>query len=91
MGTMEMTGTIKPYNVDDMRIKASERIHAMFKGAPVIVIKYKDTFAKGYCQDKDGVMAFFTVWYRDLLVKPDCVQVEGQHERAMAYINSLAI
>lgn len=91
MGTMEMTGTIKPYNVDDMRIKASERIHAMFKGAPVIVVKYKDTFAKGYCQYKDGVMAFFTVWYRDLLIKPDCVQVEGQHERVMAYINSLAI
>ena len=84
-------GTIKPYNVDDMRIKASERIHGMFKGAPVIVIKYKDTFAKGYCQYKDGVMAFFTVWYRDLLIKPDCVQVEGQHERAMAYINSLVI
>ena len=90
MGTMEMTGTIKPYNVDDMRIQASERIHGMFKGAPVIIIKYKDTFAEGYCQYKDGVTAFFTVWYRDLLVKPDCVQVEGQHERAMAHINSLA-
>lgn len=31
--------TIKPYNVDEMRTKASIRIHSMFKGAPVIVIK----------------------------------------------------
>ena len=83
-------GTIRPYNVDDMRIKASERIHSMFKGAPVIIVKYKNTFAEGYCQYKDGVTAFFTVWYRDLPVKQDPVQVEGQHERALAYINSLA-
>ena len=82
-------GTIKPFDVDTMRVKASERIHGMFKGAPVIVVKYKDTFAKGYCQYKDGVMAFFTVWYRDLLTKQEPVQVEGQHDRAMAYINSL--
>ena len=53
-------GTIKPFNVDEMRIKASERIHAMFKGAPVIVIKYKDNFAEGYCQYKDGVTADLT-------------------------------
>ena len=82
-------GTIRPYNVDDMRIKASERIHSMFNGAPVIIVKYKDTFAEGYCQYKDGVTAFFTVWYRDLLVKQEPIQVEGQHARAMAYINSL--
>ena len=82
-------GTIKPYDVDTMRVKASERIHSMFKGAPVIIVKYKDTFAEGYCQYKDGVTAFFTVWYRDLLVKKEPVQVEGQHARAMAYINSL--
>ena len=68
-------GTIRPYNVDDMRIKVSERIHSMFKGAPVIIVKYKNTFAEGYCKYKDGVTAFFTVWYRDLLVKQDPVQV----------------
>ena len=56
-------GTIKPYNVDEMRVKASERIHKMFKGAPFIYIKYKDTFAEGYCQYKDGIKAFFTVWF----------------------------
>ena len=33
--------TIRPYNTDEMRIKASERIHKMFKGAPFIYIKYK--------------------------------------------------
>ena len=82
-------GTIKPYDVDTMRVNASERIHTMFKGAPVIIIKYKDTFAEGYCQYKDGITAFFTVWYRDLLTKQEPVQVEGQHEKAMAYINSL--
>lgn len=82
-------GTIKPYDVDTMRVKASERIHSMFKGASVIIIKYKNTFAEGYCQYKDGITAFFTVWYRDLLTKQEPVQVEGQHERAMAYINSL--
>ena len=81
--------TIRPYDTDEMRIKASERIHGMFKGAPVIVVKYKDTFAQGYCQYKDGIKAFFTVWYRDLLVKKNPVQVEGQHDRAMQYINSI--
>ena len=44
-------GTIKPYDVDDMRVKASERIHGMFKNAPFLYIKYKDTFAEGYCQN----------------------------------------
>lgn len=82
--------TIKPFNVDEMRIKASERIHAMFKGAPVIVVKYKDNFADGYCQYKDGVTAFFTVWYRDMLVKTSEESFDGQHERAMQYINSMA-
>ena len=33
--------TIKPFNSDDMRVKASERIHKMFKGAPFIYVKYK--------------------------------------------------
>lgn len=83
-------GTIRPFNVDDMRIKASERIHAMFKGAPVIVVKYKDNFADGYCQYKDGVTAFFTVWYRDMKVNTSDDIFDGQHERAMRYINSLA-
>ena len=81
--------TIKPYSTDSMRVKASERIHSMFKGAPVIVIKYKNTFAEGYCQYKDGVTAFFTVWYRDLIVRPSEVSEKSAHERAMEYINSI--
>ena len=82
-------GTIKPFNSDDMRIKASERIHQMFKGAPFIYVKYKDTFAEGYCQYKDGIKAFFTVWYRDLLVRTSGNEYDSAHERAMAYINSI--
>ena len=79
--------TIRPYNVDEMRVKASERIHKMFKGAPFIYIKYKDTFAEGYCQYRDGVKAFFTVWYRDMLVKTS--EDLSPHEKALAYVYSL--
>ena len=82
-------GTIKPFDVADMRIKASERIHKMFKGAPFIYIKYKNTFAEGYCQYKDGVTAFFTVWYRDMIVSTTVNETMSQHEKAIAYINSI--
>ena len=79
--------TIKPFNTDEMRIKASERIHQMFKGAPFIYIKYKDTFAEGYCQYKDGVKASFTVWYRDM--KISTTEELSPHEKALAYVHSL--
>ena len=79
--------TIRPYNVDDMRVKASERIHKMFKGAPFIYIKYKNTFAEGYCQYNDGVKGFFTLWYRDMLVHTN--EELSPHEKAMAYVKSL--
>ena len=78
--------TIRPFNSDEMRIKASERIHKMFKGAPFIFVKYKSTFAEGYCQYKDGTTAFFTVWYRDLI---SGVPRYGQHDYAMRYIQSI--
>ena len=81
--------TIRPFNVDEMRIKASERIHKMFKGAPFIYIKYKNTFAEGYCQYKDGVTAFFTVWYRDMIVSTTVNEAMSQHDKAIAYINSI--
>ena len=81
--------TIRPYNIEDMRVKASVRIHTMFKGAPFIYIKYKDTFAEGYCQYKDGITAFFTVWYRDMLVSISMEHPQSQHERALEYINSI--
>lgn len=82
-------GTIKPYDVDGMRVKASERIHSMFKSAIVIVVKYKDTFAEGYCQYRDGTTAFFSVWYRDLLRDSVDVRYESQHDRAMEYISKM--
>ena len=90
MVTMRTTGTIKPFNVEEKRVEASQRIYSVFGKVPFLYVKYRDNYAEGYCQYKDGLMIGFTVWYRDLLVKPDCVQVEGQHARAMAYINSLA-
>ena len=82
-------GTIRPYNVDEMRVKASERIHGMFKNVPFLYVKYKNTFAEGYCQYKDGIKAFFTVWYRDLLVSTTEEPCKSQHEKAMKYVHSL--
>ena len=81
--------TIKPFNVDEMRTKASERIHKIFKGAPFIYVKYKNTFAEGYCQHKDGVTAFFTVWYRDLLVRTSIDEELSQYERARNYVKTI--
>lgn len=82
-------GTIKPYDVDTMRVKASQRIHTMFRDVPFIYIKYKDTFAEGYCQYKDGLIVTFTVWYRDMLICTSVEEVTSQHEKAMEYINSI--
>ena len=82
-------GTIKPYNSDEMRVKASERIHSMFKNVPFIYIKYRDTYAEGYCQYKDGLVVSFTVWYRDLLIRTSEEELESPHEKAMAYVKSL--
>ena len=82
-------GTIKPYNSDEMRVKASERIHSMFKNVPFIYIKYRDTYAEGYCQYKDGLVVSFTVWYRDLLIRTCEEEPESPHEKAMEYINSI--
>ena len=82
-------GTIKPYNSDEMRVKASERIHSMFKNVPFIYIKYRDTYAEGYCQYKDGLVVSFTVWYRDLLMRTSEKEPESPHEKAVEYINSI--
>ena len=82
-------GTIKPYNSDEMRVKASERIHSMFKNVPFIYIKYRDTYAEGYCQYKDGLVVSFTVWYRDLLIHTSEEEPESPHEKAVEYINSI--
>ena len=82
-------GTIKPYDVDTMRVKASQCIHTKFRNVPFIYIKYKDTFAEGYCQYKDGLIVTFTVWYRDMLICTSVEEVTSQHEKAMEYINSI--
>ena len=84
-------GTIKPFDVDSMRVKASERIHSMFKGVPFIYIKYRDCYAEGYCQYSDGLQLSFKVWYRDLLVRTTNENYESQHDRAMKYINSMIV
>lgn len=39
-------GTIKPFNIEEMRVRASERVHKMFKGTPFIYVKYRDTMPK---------------------------------------------
>ena len=82
-------GTIKPYNSDEMRVKASERIHSMFKDVPFIYIKYRDTYAEGYCQYKDGLIVSFTVWYRDLLIRTSEEEPGSPHDKAVEYINSI--
>lgn len=82
-------GTIKPYNSDEMKVRASERIHSMFNNVTFIYIKYRDTYAEGYCQYKDGLVVSFTVWYRDLLIRTSEEEPESPHEKAMAYVKSL--
>ena len=81
-------GTVKPFDVDEMRRKASEHIHRMFSGAIMIQAVYKDTFVKASCQWKDGVKEYVMVFYRDIDRKP---VEDGQHDRAMKYINSMAV
>ena len=81
--------TIKPFDVDSMRVKASVRIHTMFKGAPFIYVKYRGNYAEDYCQYKDGVIATFTVWYRDMLVCTSMEELESAHDRAQDYIKSI--
>lgn len=81
--------TIKPFNVDEMRVKASQKIHTTFKNVPFIYVKYRDNYAEGYCQYKDGLTAGFTVWYRDMLVRVEEYTPISQHEKAMEYIHSI--
>ena len=79
-------GTIKPFNVDEMRRKAAEHIHNMFKNAVMIQAIYKDTYVKATARFADGVTEHIMVFYRDIDRKP---MQYGQHEKAMAYINSI--
>lgn len=79
-------GTIKPFNVDEMRSKAAEHIHNLFKNAVMIQAIYKDTFVKATARFADGVTEHVMVFYRDIDRKP---MQYGQHNRAMEYINSI--
>ena len=79
-------GTIKPFNVDEMRRKAAEHIHNMFKNAVMIQAIYKDTYVKATARFADGVTEYVMVFYRDIDRKP---MQYGQHNRAMEYINSI--
>ena len=81
--------TIKPFNVDEMRVKASQKIHSTFKSVPFIYVKYRDNYAEGYCQYKDGLIVGFTVWYRDMLVRVEEYTPISQHAKAMEFIHSI--
>ena len=89
MGTMEMTGTIKPFNVEEKRVEASQRIYSVFGKVPFLYVKYRDNYAEGYCQYKNGQTVGFTVWYRDMIIRTDRYEAQSPHEKAMEYINSI--
>ena len=89
MVTMRTTGTIKPFNVEEKRVEVSQRIYSVFGKVPFLYVKYRDNYAEGYCQYKDGLMIGFTVWYRDMLVRTERYEPQSQHEKAVEYINSI--
>ena len=77
-----MESRVKYLSQEDLRIKASERVHEMFKGAPFICIKYYSTYALASCQWNDGVREHVMIDYDEFIP-------EGQHGIAMQYINSM--
>ncbi|MBQ8889818.1 MAG: hypothetical protein IJY59_10105 [Bacteroidaceae bacterium] len=81
--------TIKPFDVDAKRVEASKRIYEMFGRVPFLYVKYKNTYAEGYCEYTDGLRISFTVWYRDLIVSTSISEPISQHDKAMAYISSI--
>ena len=81
--------TIKPFNVEEKRVEASRRIHSVFGKQPFLYIKYRDNYAEGYCQYKNGLMVGFTVWYRDMVIRTDRYEEESPHEKAVQYIHSI--
>lgn len=76
--------TIKKYNVDKMRAKASRQIHNMFKGAAVINVRYRDTFAEASCLWPDGVREYVVLFYYDLKEQKE---QEGQYDRARRIVS----
>lgn len=79
--------TIKKYDVDKMRGKASRMIHRMFKGAVEITVRYKDTFAEASCLWPDGVREYTAIFYYDLRERENIPS--GQYERARRMVEQM--
>lgn len=65
--------------IDDLRAIAADIFYAALGKAPVLVTKYTDKGAFAYCEWQDGVREYMSVDYQELMD-------EGQHDRAMRYI-----
>lgn len=77
-----METKVRYLSQEDLRIKASQKIFAMFDGAPFIGIKYFSTHALASCQHSDGVREYVMVDYEEFIP-------EGQHGIAMEYIRQM--
>ena len=69
--------------LSELRVQASEFIHGRLGKAPFLAVKYSRTDALAVCVWQDGVREYLRVDYTDLMP-------EGQHDRAMAYIQRMA-
>ena len=69
--------------LSELRVMASELIHGKLGRAPFLAVKYSSTGALAVCVWQDGVREYLWVDYADLVP-------EGQHGRAMAYIQRMA-
>lgn len=69
--------------LSELRVQASEFIHGRLGKAPFLAVKYSRTGALAVCVWQDGVREYLWVDYTDLMP-------EGQHGRAMEYIQRMA-
>ena len=69
--------------LSELRVQASEFIHGRLGKAPFLAVKYSQTGALAVCVWQDGVREHLWVDYTDLIP-------EGQHGRAMEYIQRMA-
>ena len=58
--------TIKPFNVDEMRVKASQK-NTLHLRVPFYITG--TTTQKDTANTRMGLIVGFTVWYRDMLVR----------------------
>ena len=74
--------TIAERKLSELRVQAWEFIHKRLGRAPFLAVKYSSTGALAVCVWQDGVREYLWVEYADLMP-------EGQHDRAMAYIQRM--